>query len=212
MSTKFPKGLYAITDPNLLPADRLISSVKSALKGGARVIQYRDKTASEIELLKNAQSLLSLCADFQAKLIINDDLDLCQRVTAAGLQLGKSDGDITHARHALGEDKLLGVTCHSDLNYAQHSIQQGVDYCAFGRVFASRTKPTAPPCTLETLVQAAKLSKPSVAIGGITTENVASIMTTNIHSIAVIHGLFGQADIEATARIFSSFFKPSKTE
>ena len=212
MSSKFPNGLYAITDPRLLPTERLITSVESALRGGARVIQYRDKTASDIELVNNAQSLRDLCADYQAKFIINDDLDLCLRINADGLHLGKSDGDITHARNKLGEEKLLGVTCHSDLVYAQNCIQQGVDYCAFGRIFPSKTKPNAPHCPKDTLKLAVQLSCPSVAIGGITTNNTTSIISTNIHSIAVIHGLFGQQDIEATARIFSSFFKPSKTE
>ena len=212
MSTKFPNGLYAITDPRLLPTEQLIASVESALRGGARVIQYRDKTASDIELVKHAQSLRDLCTDFQAKFIINDDLDLCLRVNADGLHLGKSDGDIAQALNKLGGDKLLGVTCHSDLAYAQHCIQQGVNYCAFGRIFPSKTKPNAPHCPQDILKQATQLPCPSVAIGGITTDNVASIISTNIHSIAVIHGLFGQQDIEATARIFSSFFKPSKIE
>jgi len=212
LSTNFPNGLYAITDPRLLPTERLISAVESALRGGARVIQYRDKTASDIELVKNAQSLRDLCADYQARLIINDDLNLCLRINADGLHLGKSDGDISHARDKLGDDKLLGVTCHSDLAYAQRCIQHGVDYCAFGRIFPSKTKANAPHCTLDTLKKAVKLACPSVAIGGITIENAPSITATNIHSIAAIHGLFGQQDIEATARIFSSLFQLSKTE
>ena len=211
MSTKFPNGLYAITDPRLLSSKKLITSVESALRGGASVIQYRDKTASHIERVKNAKSLLDLCTDYQAKFIINDDLELCQRINADGLHLGKSDGDIAQARNKLGDAKILGVTCHSDLFYAQHCILQGVDYCAFGRIFPSKTKPSAPYCPQEKLKLAAKLSRPSVAIGGITIDNVHNIVATNIHSIAVIHGLFGQQDIEATARIFSSFFKSSKT-
>jgi thiamine-phosphate pyrophosphorylase len=212
LKAKFPNGLYAITDPHLIPTERLITSVESALKGGARVIQYRDKVASEIELVKNAQNLRDLCADYQARLIINDDLNLCLRINADGLHLGKTDGDIMSARKKLGSGKFLGVTCHNDLTYAQQCIQQNIDYCAFGRMFTSQTKPNAPHCTLETLTQATKLPRPCVAIGGITTENVASLITTNIHSIAVIHGLFGQPDIEATARKFSSLFKSSITE
>ena len=211
-NTKFLNGLYAITDPLLLPNEKVIVGVESALKGGARVIQYRDKTASDIERVKTAQSLHDLCANYQAQFIINDDLDLCLRVKANGLHLGKSDGDISHARQRLGDDKILGVTCHSDIAYAQVCINQEVDYCAFGRVYPSRTKPNAPHCTLATLKLAAQLTKPSVAIGGITLENAASVLATNIHSIAVIHGLFGQTNIEATARKFSSLFKPSQTE
>ncbi|MFT7373975.1 MAG: thiamine-phosphate pyrophosphorylase [Oleiphilaceae bacterium] len=211
MSTKFPNGLYAITDPRLLPTEKLITSVESALRGGARVIQYRDKIASEIERVKNAQNLRDLCTDYQATFIINDDLGLCQRINADGLHLGKSDGDVAHARNTLGDAKILGVTCHSDLAYAQNCIEQGVDYCAFGRIFPSNTKPNAPHCSQDTLKLAAKLLCPSVAIGGITVDNVPNVIAANIHSIAVIHGLFGQQDIEASARIFSSLFKSSHT-
>ena len=211
MRTKLPSGLYAITDPILLPKGKLVTSVESALRGGARVIQFRDKIASDIERVRSAQNLRDLCTDFQAKLIINDDLDLCLRVNADGLHLGKSDGDITQARTQLGQQRILGVTCHRDLKYARNCIDQAVDYCAFGRIFPSKTKPNAPHCSLATLKLAVKLPCPSVAIGGITTDNVSKIMATNIHSIAVIHGLFGQQDIEAAARRFSSFFKFSNS-
>jgi len=204
--TSLPRGLYAITDPHLLPNKNLLSSVESALLGGAKVIQYRDKTASTHELLKNAQSLRDLCIDHQALFVINDDLDLCLRVNADGVHLGKSDGDIIKARNKLGEQKILGVTCHSELVYAQHCIKQGVDYCAFGRIFPSKTKTNAPYCKLEILEQATKLSKPCVAIGGITLETLPQLIEMNIHSVAVIHGLFAQQNIEATARKFSSFF------
>lgn len=209
MSAKFPDGLYAITDPQLLPGNKLITSVESALRGGAQVIQYRDKTASNLERLKQAQNLRDLCKNYQAKFIINDDLDLCLRVDADGLHLGKSDGDITLARTKLGADKILGVTCHSDLVYAQQCIDRKVDYCAFGRIFPSKTKPNAPHCTPTILKKAAKLPYPSVAIGGITVDNAPNVIAMNIRSIAVIHGLFAQVDIEATARTFSTFFNHS---
>lgn len=205
-NTLLTRGLYAITDPLLLPNKRLLSGVESALRGGTQIIQYRDKTATAIELLRNAQSLRDLCVDHQALFIINDDLALCLRVKADGVHLGKSDGNIIKSRKKLGEHKILGVTCHSDLVYAQHCIKQGVDYCAFGRIFPSKTKANAPHCELETLTKAGKLSKPCVAIGGITLENFPQLLEMNIHNVAVIHGLFAQKNIEATARKFSSFF------
>ena len=202
--SKLPIGLYAITDPNLLPGDLLLSGVESALRGGARVVQYRDKHASNIELLRSAQSLRDLCTDHQAHLIINDDLSLCLRVKADGLHLGKSDGDLIKARATLGEDKILGVTCHNDLQYAQHCYQLGADYCAFGRVFPSKTKPKAEHCHLDVISQAVKQSYVSVAIGGISTENVQTLLNKHIFSIAVIHGLFSKENIESTARLFTS--------
>jgi len=209
--TNFPSGLYAITDPQLLPSETLLPAVESALKGGARTIQYRDKPASSIERLTNAQNLRDLCSYYNARFIINDDIELCLRIKADGVHLGKTDGDIIEARSKLGVDKILGVTCHNDLIYAQNCIEQGVDYCAFGRLFPSKTKANAPQCSIEVLKQAAKLPCPTVAIGGITIKNIRSLINTKTNSIAVIHGLFGQTDIEATAKIFSSFFKQSTT-
>ena len=207
--TKLPIGLYAITDPKLLPGDLLLSGVESALRGGASVIQYRDKHATHIELLRAAQSLRDLCTDHHALLIMNDDLSLCLRVNADGLHLGKSDGDLIEARAKLGEDKILGVTCHNDLQYAQHCYQLGADYCAFGRVFPSKTKPNAAHCNLDVIRQAAKQHYSSVAIGGISTENLQTLLNKQIYSIAVIHGLFAQENIESTAHLFTTQIKTS---
>ena len=212
MSVTLNPGLYAITDPLLLDGQQLLSAVESALAGGCRVIQYRDKLASMAERLQRARSLKRLCEKYNAQLIINDDLQLCLDSQAHGVHLGKSDGDIHYARKVLGEESILGVTCHSDLHYAQKCIEAGVDYCAFGRVFPSLTKPDAPHCSLSILKQALKLSKPVVAIGGITLDNIDLLMQTPVHNVAVIHGLFSKADIQTTAHQFQKYFsKTSKT-
>lgn len=199
-------GLYAITDPALLPQDKLLSGVQAALEGGARIIQYRDKTATEIERLKSAQSLMSLCEDFDAMFIVNDDLDLCLRAKAHGVHLGKRDGDVGLARQKLGDHKVLGVTCHNDLAYAHAMADNGVDYCAFGRVFPSLTKPDAPACKPEELVELTKVPCASVAIGGITVDNASQILNFGVDMLAVIHGVFGQTDIQQAASAFSNLF------
>jgi len=199
-------GLYAITDPKLLPDERLIPAVAAALQGGCRVVQYRDKAASQREKIYKAEQLNTLCQAFDAQLIINDDLDLCLKIKAQGVHLGRSDGDVRIAREILGPDYLIGVTCHDDLAYAQRCIDAGVDYCAFGRIFASLTKPEAPQCAIEILHQACQLNCPIVAIGGINLDKLPALMHTSIHSAAVIHGLFSQADIQATAQQFQHIF------
>jgi thiamine-phosphate pyrophosphorylase len=206
MSTNLYTGLYAITDPELLDEDNLFTKVESALKGGCRILQYRDKPASADQKLERARALKTLCNRYDAQLIINDDIELCLQSKADGVHLGKSDGDILNARRILGSNRILGVTCHSDLVYAQLCIDLGVDYCAFGRIFSSKTKPEAPPCSLSVLNEATKLNKPIVAIGGITLDNIESLMQTPIHNVAVIHGLFSQTDIEATARQYQDYF------
>lgn len=204
--TLLHSGLYAITDPNLLPNKQIYAAVSAALKGGTKVVQYRDKHASFKQQLVCARQLVDLCERFQAQLIINDDLDLCLQSEAHGLHLGRRDGDILNAREKLGTERILGVTCHNNLEYAKKCIDAGVDYCAFGRMFPSRTKPDAPPCSIEILQQACQLPIPIVAIGGINLDNLGQLMHTPIHCAAVIHGLFASDHIEATARQFQTFF------
>ena len=199
-------GLYAITDPGLLPDKQMIAAVNAALKGGTKVIQFRDKHASFAQQLERARQLVDLCEQFQAQLIINDNLDLCLQSKAHGLHLGRQDGDVAQARKSLGAERILGVTCHNDLSYARKCIEAGVDYCAFGRIFPSQTKPDAPHCSIKVLEQACQLPIPIVAIGGINLDNLGQLMHTPIHCAAVIHGLFSSDHIEATARQFQTHF------
>lgn len=200
------KGLYAITDPELLPESKLLQGVTEALEGGARLIQYRDKQASEIERLRQAQNLNDLCRDHGALFIVNDDLALCQRVNASGVHLGKQDGDVRMARSRLNEEQILGVTCHSDLLYAQSCFELGADYCAFGRLFPSKTKPNAPGCEIEQLAGLDGRPFATVAIGGITIDNAPQVLSYPIDMLAVIHGVFGQSNIKQAAQSFSHLF------
>lgn len=200
------KGLYAITDPELLQQDRLLKGVQDALEGGAKLIQYRDKQASAIERLRNCQSLLSLCNEFESAFIVNDDLELCLRIGAHGVHLGKQDGDVQAARLRLDAGQILGVTCHNDHQYAQRMAEIGVDYCAFGRIFPSHTKPNAPACELTQLKQLSNIPCATVAIGGITVDNAPQVLNYDIDMLAVIHGVFGQSDIKQAAHSFSILF------
>ncbi|TNC81855.1 MAG: thiamine phosphate synthase [Oleiphilus sp.] len=199
-------GVYAITDPYLLPGDQLFSGVEAALRGGVRLIQYRHKRAPERQQLEEASALKSLCHRYAAKLIINDNLTLCQAVDADGLHLGRSDGALADARQKLGHGKIIGATCHDNLVYAKTCYEQGADYCAFGRIFSSSTKPDAPPCSQHILETACKNPYPVVAIGGIDLENAPSLIEKGVDMIALIHGLFGQDNIEGAARDLCALF------
>jgi thiamine-phosphate pyrophosphorylase len=199
-------GLYAITDPHLMPGKALFTGVRAALSGGANIIQYRNKLSSRTQQRDEATELLRMTSDFGALLLINDDLALCLDINADGVHLGRSDGDISAARRALGPTKVLGVTCHSDLHYAKDCRILGANYCAFGRVFPSKTKPNAPSCSLTTLKEAAIANYPSVAIGGIDTNNAQQVIACGVDMIAVIHGLFGQTDIRQAATQISQLF------
>ncbi|MDG5499772.1 thiamine phosphate synthase [Marinobacter sp. BGYM27] len=208
MNTPFvPRGLYAITDPELLPESRLIPSVAAAIRGGAVLIQYRDKTATDTDKLRRAKNLASLCREAQVPLLINDDARLARRAGADGVHLGQSDDDLVEARTLLGENAIIGVTCHADLELAHQAIAGSADYVAFGRFFSSMTKPGASNATVDILTQARKLNHPISAIGGITLENAPLVLAHGADLLAVIGGLFATDDIEARARAYSRLFQ-----
>lgn len=207
MSSDKLNGLYVITDPNLIPTgvEALSSTVEEALRGGARIVQYRNKTAPYDQQLAEAKALRSLTREYGAIFLINDSLDLCLASDADGIHIGQSDGSIKPIRERLGP-RILGVTCHNSIELANRAIGQGADYCAFGAMFPSPTKPQAKPCSLATLQEASKLPVPICAIGGINTENALKVRNHGANMLAVISGVFGQPSVRASAKAFASFF------
>ena len=200
-------GLYAITRETDDSA-RLLNEVEAALKGGAAVVQYRDKSGDVARQHEQASELLEICRRYRVPLIINDSLRLADLVGADGVHLGRDDGGIREARIVLGADKVIGVSCYQSLDLALAAQQAGADYVAFGSFFASATKPDAPRADF-TLLQHASgaLRLPIVAIGGITSENAASLIEAGADAIAVINALYEVPnDIEARARCFADLF------
>ncbi|MEQ9545862.1 MAG: thiamine phosphate synthase [Marinobacter sp.] len=201
-------GLYAITDSTLLPGDKLVPAVEAALRGGAVLVQYRDKSSSAITRLNQARDLVAACRNAGVPLLINDDPELALRVGADGVHLGQSDSPLIDARQLLGDDAIIGATCHSDLTLAAKAIGEGSDYLAFGRFFGSTTKPDAPRADLSVLAKARQYQRPLTAIGGITTGNGSTLIQAGADMLAVIGDLFG-GDLEYTerqAREFSRLF------
>jgi thiamine-phosphate pyrophosphorylase len=200
-------GLYAIT-PDLADTDDLLYRVRAALAGGARVLQYRNKSASTQLRLTQARALQALCAARGVPLIINDHLDLALAVDAAGLHLGGEDGDIAAARARLGPDKLLGVSCYDRLELVEAALAAGADHVAFGSFFASGVKPDAVRPPLDLIGRARqRFTVPLVGIGGISAANAPQLITAGISAIAVISAVFSAPDIEAAACEFQSLFE-----
>lgn len=202
-TTRLEPGLYAITDPDLLPGDRLFNGVEAALRGGAVLVQYRDKQAPAELRRERAIKLLAICRHHNRPLIINDDPLLALQIGADGVHMGQEDGSLEDARRLLGPAKLLGATCHGSLALAQRAASADVDYLAFGRFFTSRTKGQAPEASLSVLTEARALALPTTAIGGITLDNTEAVVTAGADLVAVVHGLFSATDIEARARQFT---------
>ncbi len=195
--------IYAITDPVLLPGPTLYRGVELALKGGVRWVQYRDKLATPGQRLARARELLNLCKDYDAKLIINDHLELAASIDAPGVHLGQGDGNLSEARNQLGAHAIIGATCHNRLDLAQRASVAGASYLAFGRFFSSSTKPDAEAATVATLQEArTRLAQPLVAIGGILPQHLKLLKTNGAATVAVCHGLFGADNIRTRAEEF----------
>jgi len=206
MACRSLSGLYAIT-PDGFEERELLSRVEAALRGGARILQYRDKRNDGARQTHIAQKLRALCSRHGAALIINDDVPLAIAVGADGVHLGAEDGDLAAARTALGPDRILGASCYASFDLAVAAAQAGADYVAFGAVFASPTKPLAVRADLSLFERCrSELSIPACAIGGITLANAAPVVTAGADLLAVITDLFEAPDIETRARDFQTLF------
>ncbi len=200
------RGLYAVT-PDEPDIGSLTRKVRKALAGGARIVQYRNKSANAALRREQGAALLALCREARIPFVINDDLDLARAIRADGLHLGRDDVSIAAARAKLGKDRLLGVSCYDRLELALAAREAGADYVAFGSAFPSSTKPEATRAPLSLYREArARLDFPIVAIGGITTENAHKVIEAGADAVAVISALFDSPDIEAAARSFSRLF------
>lgn len=202
------RGLYAVTSAELCrqPA-RLGAAVAAALTGGAALIQYRDKESPAAEREALARELLVLCRARRARLIINDDVALAQRIGADGVHLGAGDLPLREARRRLGDAAVIGVSCANQLERAVAAQEGGASYVAFGRFFPSRTKPEAPPAELALLRAArAAVRLPICAIGGITPQNAPAVIAAGADLVAAVDGVFGALDVAGAARGYARLF------
>jgi thiamine-phosphate pyrophosphorylase len=185
---EMPKsGLYAIT-PDGKSAEEILAFSRSVLEGGAKVLQYRDKSTNDKKSI--AKELLKLCRAYNVPLIINDNVELAEKVGADGVHLGKDDGVILDARQRLGKQAIIGVSCYNSLERAIKAEKDGATYIAFGRFFTSNSKPLAASAQIGTLSAAKKvLTVPIVAIGGILPENGVELVNAGADLLAVIGGL-----------------------
>ena len=202
----FPEsGLYAITKTENRTAEQIISDVSEAIRGGIRILQYRDKQPRDAATLAGA--LKELCHAHNIPLIINDDIALAKRIGADGVHIGKEDQQLNYAREQLGTNAIIGVSCYDSIDLAIQAQQLSADYVAFGRFFPSTSKPLAAPAHITTLQLASSSIKvPIVAIGGILPENGADLLTAGADLLAVIGGIFTPTPYQST-QAYQALFK-----
>jgi thiamine-phosphate pyrophosphorylase len=199
--------LYAITDQQLITEEQFQMAVEAALQGGVSIIQYRDKSDDRNKRQQQASTLRSLCDQYDAVCIINDDIELAQKVEADGVHIGKDDQSLKQAREALGDDAIIGVSCYNDIELALAAEKNSADYVAFGTMFSSPTKPDAVMATPH-IISAAKrqLNIPVCGIGGINETNIHQLVRHDSDMAAVISSLFAADDIQQRARLLSQHF------
>jgi len=184
-----------------------MAQVASALRGGAAIIQYRDKSGQQ-HRERLAKNLLALCNQVNRPLIINDDVALCQRIGAHGVHLGQEDIAITDARELLGADAIIGATCHDSISLAVEAEQAGANYVAFGRFFPSATKPGAPSANLAKLATGLnQVNLPKVGIGGINLENAPLLIAAGFDLVAAVEDIFAKKDIASHCRQYARLFE-----
>jgi len=182
------QGLYGITPNNNLHIT-LIERVISEHQ--VNILQYRHKTNDNQLKLDEAQQLLDLCLTHNTLFIVNDDINLCEKVGANGVHLGQNDASIITAREQLGEKAIIGVSCYNQLQLAFDAEAMGANYVTFGALFNSITKPAANYCPLSVIKSAKeKLKLPIVGIGGITFENQELAFEAGCDAVAMLNGLF----------------------
>ena len=193
--------LYAVTDRAWLRGRRLEEQVEEALRGGATLVQLREKQLDEQALLSEATGLARLCHRYGVPLIVNDNVRVAMQSGADGVHVGQDDMEAAAVRRLLGPDMILGVTAKT-VEQARRAQDAGADYLGSGAVFGSSTKLNAKPMTRETLSAiTSAVSIPVVAIGGIHSGNILELAGTGIVGVAVVSGIFAAEHIEEECRL-----------
>ncbi len=192
--------LYAVTDRAWLGEQTLAQQVEASLKGGATMVQLREKHLDRAAFLAEARELKALCGRYGAPFLINDDVALTLEVRADGIHVGQSDMEAAEVRRRLGPDRILGVSAQT-VEQALGAEAAGADYLGVGAVFPTGTKDDADAVSCDTLKAiCAAVRIPVVAIGGIGPENVGKLAGSGVCGVAVVSALYAQADIQGAAR------------
>lgn len=203
------QGLYLITDGST--GQGLLEKAEQGLRGGAALLQYRDKTTDLERREQEAAELRALCHESGALFIVNDDMALARKVQADGVHLGRHDAIPAAARAYLGKGMRIGISCYNQLALALEAQQEGADYVAFGSFFTSPTKPDAVKASQELLHQArGRLNIPICAIGGIRLENAPLLLGQGADMLAVISDVFNSPDIVRQAAHYKLLWQGSK--
>ncbi|KYF34420.1 MULTISPECIES: thiamine phosphate synthase [Streptococcus] len=194
--------LYLVTNRYQDSLESFLEKIETACRSGVTIVQLREKNLTTNQYYQLAKQVKEITDAYQVPLIIDDRLDVCLAVDAAGLHIGDDELPVSVARQVLGPEKILGVTAKT-VKRALEAEEGGADYLGTGAIFPTTTKENAPITlisTLKTICQ--RVDIPVVAIGGLTSENIDQLIGTGIAGIAVVRDLMQAEDIEAKTQAF----------
>ena len=194
--------LYLVTNRYQDSLESFLEKIETACRSGVTIVQLREKNLTTNQYYQLAKEVKEITDAYQVPLIIDDRLDVCLAVDAAGLHIGDDELPVSVARQVLGPDKILGVTAKT-VKRALEAEEGGADYLGTGAIFPTTTKENAPITlisTLKTICQ--RVAIPVVAIGGLTSENIDQLIGTGIAGVAVVRDLMQAEDIEAKTQAF----------
>ena len=194
--------LYLVTNRYQDSLESFLEKIETACRSGVTIVQLREKNLTTNQYYQLAKQVKEITDAYQVPLIIDDRLDVCLAVDAAGLHIGDDELPVSVARQVLGPEKILGVTAKT-VKRALEAEEGGADYLGTGAIFPTTTKENAPITlisTLKTICQ--RVAIPVVAIGGLTSENIGQLIGTGIAGVAVVRDLMQAEDIEAKTQAF----------
>ena len=194
--------LYLVTNRYQDSLENFLEKVETACRSGVTIVQLREKNLTTNQYYQLAKEVKEITDAYQVPLIIDDRLDVCLAVDAAGLHIGDDELPVSVTRQVLGPDKILGVTAKT-VKRALEAEEGGANYLGTGAIFPTTTKENAPITlisTLKTICQ--RVAIPVVAIGGLTSENIDQLIGTGIAGVAVVRDLMQAEDIEAKTQAF----------
>lgn len=194
--------LYLVTNRYQDSVESFLEKIETACRSGVTIVQLREKNLTTNQYYQLAKQVKEITDAYQVPLIIDDRLDVCLAVDAAGLHIGDDELPVSVARQVLGPEKILGVTAKT-VKRALEAEEGGANYLGTGAIFPTTTKENAPITlisTLKTICQ--RVAIPVVAIGGLTSENIDQLIGTGIAGVAVVRDLMQAEDIEAKTQAF----------
>ena len=194
--------LYLVTNRYQDSLENFLEKVETACRSGVTIIQLREKNLTTNQYYHLAKQVKEITDAYQVPLIIDDRLDVCLAIDAAGLHIGDDELPVSVARKVLGPEKILGVTAKT-VKRALEAETSGADYLGTGAIFPTTTKENAPITLISTLkIICQTVAIPVVAIGGLTSENIDQLIGTGIVGVAVVRDLMQAEDIEAKTQAF----------